>query len=505
MHDLARRSVLTVALAATVVGTFAGVARADVTPAPAASSGSPTAASASPAASATPSPTVSGDPTAPIPGTRPTVSATPFPVVASPTTSNTPEPTVAPTPEPSLTAGPPADGVGLIQGQVDQYLALSAQRETALAAVTATAATLAAAHAATVSLESEQVRLAMSEDAARSLVVSSQANTDNVASQIYQQGDGGLGALATVLTTGPDQFIYNLTTMTKLHDVGNAAVMSSLTARADLDMTLAQKTALGMRLTTARATEAAATKANSDAVVALAAIDAQLALLDITPPQVAVGPDGCPTGDVTATLRGGAETFGAAVLCKKAVAQAATPQAALAITWAFQHLGASYACGGSGRLLPFRADCSSFVSRAYFEGAGIGKAGPDWAPSTRDMVPWDGVALDPHYSFVAPTALRPGDLVLYDTCPQGGCPYKHVVMFLGSPDGGKTYFMAHTNSCGDIAKVEPFWGFPTSGHPFLVARRVLALPGETVVVPTAAQAAAKAAASRALVTSKPLG
>ena len=193
---------------------------------------------------------------------------------------------------------------------------------------------------------------------------------------------------------------------------------------------------------------------HQEIVLRRAAIDAQLALLDITPPQVAVGPDGCPTGDVTATLRGGAETFGAALLCQKAVAQAATPQAALAITWAFQHLGAAYACGGSGRLLPFRADCSSFVSRAYYEGAGIGTAGPGWAPSTRDMVPWDGVALDPHYSFVAPTALRPGDLVLYDTCPQGGCPYKHVVMYLGSPDGGKTFFMTHTNSCGDIAKVE---------------------------------------------------
>jgi hypothetical protein len=121
------------------------------------------------------------------------------------------------------------------------------------------------------------------------------------------------------------------------------------------------------------------------------------------------------------------------------------------------------------------------------------------------MVPWDGVALDPHYAFVDPAALRPGDLVLYDTCPQGGCPYKHVVMYLGSPDGGKTSFMAHTNSCGDIAKVEPFWGFPTSGHPFLVARRVVALEGETIIVPTAAQLAAKASASRALITSKPLG
>jgi hypothetical protein len=223
-----------------------------------------------------------------------------------------------------------------------------------------------------------------------------------------------------------------------------------------------------------------------------------------------VGPDGCPTANIATTLRGGADAVGAAALCRKAVAQAATPQAALAITWAFQHLGASYACGGAGRLLPFRADCSSFVSRAYHEGAGLSTAGQGWAPSTRNMVPWDGVALDPHYAYVAPVNLRPGDLVLYDTCPQGGCAYKHVVMYLGSPDGGKTFWMIHTNACGDVAKVEPFWGFPTSGHPFLVARRVVALPGETVAIPTPAQAvAARAAmsvtANRALITSKRIG
>jgi hypothetical protein len=155
---------------------------------------------------------------------------------------------------------------------------------------------------------------------------------------------------------------------------------------------------------------------------------------------------------------------------------------------------------GAGRLLPFRADCSSFVSRAYHEGAGLGTAGATWAPSTRDMVPWDGVRLDPHYAFVAPAALRPGDLVLYDTCPQGGCPYKHVVMYLGSPDGGKTQWMAHTNSCGDVAKVARFWGFPTTGEPFLVARRVIVLPGETVVVPTPAVARDTASVAQKLGT-----
>ena len=153
-------------------------------------------------------------------------------------------------------------------------------------------------------------------------------------------------------------------------------------------------------------------------------------------------------------------------------------------------------------MLPWRADCSSYVSRAYHEGAGLGTAGDTWAPSTRDMIPWDGAKLDPHYVYVPPTALRPGDLVLYNSCPQGGCPYRHVVMYLGSPDGGKTFYQAHTNSCGDVAHISQFAGFPVTGEYFEVARRVVALPGEKVRVPTPqAQIAAAAAASHAAAVS----
>jgi cell wall-associated NlpC family hydrolase len=233
--------------------------------------------------------------------------------------------------------------------------------------------------------------------------------------------------------------------------------------------------------------------------IELAAADAELVALGSAAPQVTVGVDGCPTVDVPATLRDGAELIGAKALCRSAVKQAPTPQAALALTWAFQHLGAVYACKGVGRMEPWRADCSSFVSRAYHEGAGLGTSGDTWAASTRNMVPWDGVALDPHYVYVSPAALRPGDLVLYNTCPQGGCPYKHVVMYLGSPDGGKTRWMLHTNSCGDVAKVTAFWGFPTTGHPFLVARRVVTLPGEQVraVAPATARIAAASSSRQA--------
>ena len=192
-------------------------------------------------------------------------------------------------------------------------------------------------------------------------------------------------------------------------------------------------------------------------------------------PQTVVDGRACPRTNPPNTLRGGSDAIGGYALCRRAVAQAATPQAALAIQAAFQMLGAPYACGGVGRQDPFRFDCSSLVSRAYYLGAGIDTAGKDWAPSTRDMVPWDGVPLAWWASYVDPRFLRPGDLVLYDT---GGAAYRHVVMYLGSG------FQLETNSCGDVAHVSTFSGFPTSGgEVFLVARRVIAPGGYRVPDP----------------------
>lgn len=187
-----------------------------------------------------------------------------------------------------------------------------------------------------------------------------------------------------------------------------------------------------------------------------------------TGPQTLVGPDGCPVSAPDATLRGGAQEVGISELCRRSVAQAPTPQAALAIKYALGQLGAPYACRGIGRLDPFRFDCSSFVARAYADGAGVPLTREGWAPSTRNMVPWDGIALDRHYALLARENLAPGDLVLYDT---GGATYRHVVMMLS--DG----YMVHTNACGDVLHVDRFWGTetPTKGQ-FLVARRVLLDP-----------------------------
>jgi cell wall-associated NlpC family hydrolase len=389
----------------------------------------------------------------------------------------------SPVPTPVPTEERSTDGVGLSTGQADLYLALVARRQTASLADTAAQASLATARAKVVSLKAEAARLALGAQEARAAVTRTQASTDDVAALLYQQGDGGLGALGTILMADPDGVLERLSTVTLLNSVATKAVNDSVTARQQLDMADFLLWSLQSDLDEARSAEKRAADSAAATSADLASLDAELTALEAVAPEVAVGIDGCPRDDVPGALRGGAESIGAERLCVMAVTQAATPQAALAIAWAFQHLGASYACGGSGRLLPFRADCSSFVSRAYHEGAGLATAGTGWAASTRDMVPWDGVTLDPHYALVIPEELLPGDLVLYDTCPRGGCPYKHVVMYLGSPDGGRTSWMIHTDSCGDVAKVEPFWGFATSGHPFLVARRVVPLPGEKVVVP----------------------
>lgn len=193
--------------------------------------------------------------------------------------------------------------------------------------------------------------------------------------------------------------------------------------------------------------------------------------------QVLVGPQGCPKDVPWNVLRDGSEAIGAYELCARSVAAAPTPAAALAIKFAFSHLGDPYACKGVGRMDPHRFDCSSFVSRAYFEGAGVPVASDTWAPSTRNMIPWDGVPLDSWYSYVPPEQAKPGDLLLFRSCTQEPCAYQHVTMMLA--DG----FMAETNSCGDVAHVSAFSGFDDPS--FLVVRRVMenGVPGPSVMDP----------------------
>lgn len=200
-------------------------------------------------------------------------------------------------------------------------------------------------------------------------------------------------------------------------------------------------------------------------------------LISVAAPQTVVGGNGCPKEVLEGTVPEGVNIK---QLCNLAVRTAATPQAAFAIKWALVRLGAPYACEGIGRMDPWRYDCSSYVSRAYAEGAGLRTAGDGWAPSTRNMVPWDGASLDPHYAVIDPKKIRPGDLALYDTCPAGEvCPYRHVVMYLGPAEPGGVPLMAHTNACGDVAHVTTFTGTDTAN--FLGVRRVIPANGEKVV------------------------
>lgn len=487
-------------LAALVAAVPAG-ATTDPTDSPSPTTSASLDASATPSPSPSDSGTGSGSPTpsasSPTPSASPTSTAIPVPPSAP---TSTAEPTLAPAPaqpsaspststpdDPARTPLPRTDGVVPDQGQLDEYLELTAQRDVLAGRLEDAHKAYAESTRAVAGLVAQKTQAVAAQQQALALVDATQSDVEDVARDLYQTGDAGIGALATVITSGPSGLIDRLDNARKAGAAARGIVVDAQDARAQLALANAQVLAITLRIDAASGTVTAADASVKAAEKALAEVDAKLKALAVAAPQQAVGPDGCPTADVPGTLRDGSDTIGAAALCRAAVRQAATPQAALAIQWAFAHLGAPYACGGAGRLQPFRMDCSSFVSRAYAEGAGLRTAGPGWAPSTRNMVPWDGVPLDPHYAFVAPVMLRAGDLVTYDTCPQGGCPYKHVVMYLGSPDGGTSFWMAHTNACGDIAKIERFWGFPTSGHPFLVARRVIALPGETVSRPAAAR------------------
>lgn len=176
---------------------------------------------------------------------------------------------------------------------------------------------------------------------------------------------------------------------------------------------------------------------------------------------------GCPLVTVPGVVPEGVDL---ARLCSQAVAQAATPQGKRAVAWALAHLGAPYACDGTTRMAAYRFDCSSYVSRAYAEGAGTRLLVDGWAPTTHTMQPWGGASRHPAFRPIRPQSLAPGDLVLYRTCEGPDCLTQHVVMYLGVHNGKK--LMAHTNLCGGVSRVTAFWG-TGSEHSYMGARRVV--------------------------------
>lgn len=297
---------------------------------------------------------------------------------------------------------------------------------------------------------------------------------DRYAAGVYRSGGGTTSLVAIVngSLSDPGRVLDEQTYLRQATNTKKSEVEQAKDVVAEAE---------NLKVAAARAQDAAAASARvaADARTRLsgllASAETELKTLEqaAVSAQTLIGDDGCPTAVPLNTLRNGAEGWDVHELCARSVAAAATPEAALAIKYAFRALGAPYACGGVGRSLPFRYDCSSLVSRAYAEGAGLNTAGDGWAPSTRDLVPWDGVKLAPWAGYVAPENARPGDMVLYDT---GGATYRHVVMLLS--DG----YMLHTNACGDVAKVEPFWGFGTDHATFLVARRVIPSMARPAVV-----------------------
>lgn len=316
---------------------------------------------------------------------------------------------------------------------------------------------------------------------------------DIAVQDLYISGTTDVDVVMGVLGSEPEEMLRGLDAVIYLRSATGSEVVDLRTARSAAVTAQSAAASTQMRMDDDRErladVERSLVKTRSRLTSDRKELDA---LIASAAPQTVVGPSGCPKAVLDGTVPAGVDVRD---LCRRAVKGAATPQAAFAIKWALVRLGAPYACEGVGRLAPWRYDCSSYVSRAYAEGAGLQTATEGWAPSTRTMVPWDGAALDPHYARIAPDRLKPGDLVLYDTCPAGEvCDYQHVVMYLGPATPGGAPLMAHTNTCGGVAHVAPFPG--TDAANFLGVRRVIPAAGERVRAPKGALVSPAGAATR---------
>ena len=126
---------------------------------------------------------------------------------------------------------------------------------------------------------------------------STKKRVDLVASQIYQQGDGGLGALASVLTGGPDSFLQRLDQVQLNRTAANRAVHEAEQARTAAALAEVQDASITSRITQARADEIGAMSSLKVLLSQLALVDKQISVIDVSAPQRAVGPDGCPSAD----------------------------------------------------------------------------------------------------------------------------------------------------------------------------------------------------------------
>lgn len=210
------------------------------------------------------------------------------------------------------------------------------------------------------------------------LMAGAEGQYETAVRSLYMTGSTDLDVVLTVLGSEPDQVMRNIGALTYLkgatgnetweyeraqqHAIVGESLAASAQIQASQDSTRAHALTRDLRQAKAK----------------LAADQADLAeLVASATPQTVVGKSGCPKSVLEGTLPAGISVWD---LCERAVKNAPTPQAAVAIKWALTRIGAPYACGGVGRLEPWRFDCSSYVSRAYAEGAGLGTAGEGWAP-----------------------------------------------------------------------------------------------------------------------------
>lgn len=306
-------------------------------------------------------------------------------------------------------------------------------------------------------------------------LVLASGDVDAAVRTMYMSGSTDLGVVLGVLGSSPEQALRALDSVAYLRGVtGEKNDAFETSSHQHLLASSAAATAL-IRRDDAASDAASIGDELAKASATLKRQEKELErLIAAAAPQTVVGRTGCPKQVLEGTVP---IDVSVSELCREAVSRARSPQAASAIKWALVRLGAPYACEGAGRLAQWRYDCSSFVSRAYAEAAGLGTAGAAWAPSTRSMLPWGGESLDPHYLPIPAKALSPGDLAFYDTCPAGEtCDYRHVVMYLGPLTKGGPPYMVHTSECGGVANVAPFPG--TDVPNFLGARRVVQLAGE---------------------------
>jgi len=130
----------------------------------------------------------------------------------------------------------------------------------------------------------------------------------------------------------------------------------------------------------------------------------------------------------------------------------ATDRASGVALQALAHLGTPYRAGGLSPQTGF--DCSGLVAYVYREGAGL-------------ALPRNTVDLSQLGEPVERTALRPGDLVFYNTQRR---EYSHVGIYLGEDR------FIHAPSSGGEVRVEnlraDYWARRYNG-----ARRVIAPPG----------------------------